>query len=108
VPVRAVVGSLDPLKRTVDPLRGRLARLEVVEIAGADHMNALGQPEFLQAVEEFLARKPEPGKAAPSGSAKHRAQSADAGPFRFAARPTSPLCALRSEPERSDKRPDHR
>lgn len=60
VPVLAVVGSRDPLKRTVAPLRGRLARLEVVEIAGADHMTAPAQPAFLQAVEAFLARQPEP------------------------------------------------
>jgi pimeloyl-ACP methyl ester carboxylesterase len=108
VPVLAVVGSLDPLKRTVEPLRGRLARLEIREIVGANHMNTPAQPAFLQAVEEFLARKPEPGEAAPSGSAKHKAPMPGLSGSPLGQLPRFVLCALRSEPERSDKRPDHR
>jgi pimeloyl-ACP methyl ester carboxylesterase len=75
VPVLALVGADDPLKKGVDALRGRLNDLKVVVIPGADHMTAFTRAEFLQALRSFL-REHRPGDkgkregAAPAGSSR--------------------------------------
>ncbi|MEX0714721.1 MAG: alpha/beta hydrolase [Pirellulales bacterium] len=56
VPTLAIVGESDPLKITVDELVGVMSNLETVVLAGADHMDAFAQPEFVHSLKSFLAR----------------------------------------------------
>jgi len=55
VPVLAIVGSQDPLRKNLDELQGRLCGLEkIVVIRGADHISAPAEPEFVSGLEKFL------------------------------------------------------
>jgi pimeloyl-ACP methyl ester carboxylesterase len=54
VPVLALIGSLDPLKRDVDALSSRLAGMNTVVIDGANHMTAVSRPEFATELLNFL------------------------------------------------------
>jgi pimeloyl-ACP methyl ester carboxylesterase len=54
VPALALVGENDPARRDVETLQGRMANLKVVVIPAADHGTALGRPEFLRSLQEFL------------------------------------------------------
>jgi pimeloyl-ACP methyl ester carboxylesterase len=54
LPVLAVVGERDPIKAEVDSLVGVLGNVKLVVILGANHMNAPGRPEFLDALKTFL------------------------------------------------------
>jgi pimeloyl-ACP methyl ester carboxylesterase len=54
VPVLALVGEIDPLKKGVDDLQDRMANLRVVVIGGADHVTAFARPEFVKELKEFL------------------------------------------------------
>lgn len=55
VPVDVVVGDRDPVRRLyVDPLRTIRPDWPVVLIAGAGHLNCVGKPQFLNAVERWL------------------------------------------------------
>jgi pimeloyl-ACP methyl ester carboxylesterase len=60
VPTLVIVGSLDPLKRTVDPMKAKLPDLEVVEIKDADHITAFTNPLFIKSLKEFLAKHKQP------------------------------------------------
>jgi pimeloyl-ACP methyl ester carboxylesterase len=53
VPVLALIGKDDPLKKGVDDVQGRLAGLKVVVVPG-DHITAFVQPEFVRALRAFL------------------------------------------------------
>jgi pimeloyl-ACP methyl ester carboxylesterase len=55
VPVLAVVGELDPLKKGVDAMDGVLSNLTVVIVKGGDHMSTIRNPLFEQSIEDFLA-----------------------------------------------------
>jgi pimeloyl-ACP methyl ester carboxylesterase len=55
VPTLAMVGDQDPLKDTVDALRGKLPNYRTVVIEGADHLNAFARPEFSRTLRTFLA-----------------------------------------------------
>jgi pimeloyl-ACP methyl ester carboxylesterase len=68
VPVLAIVGADDPLKKGVDELRGRLAGLKVVVIPNADHLTAFVRPEFLHALTAFLQEHRTGRLRAPSAS----------------------------------------
>jgi pimeloyl-ACP methyl ester carboxylesterase len=57
VPTLALVGANDPLKKGVDALEGHMSNLKVVVIPDADHITAVGRPEFISALGTFLARK---------------------------------------------------
>jgi pimeloyl-ACP methyl ester carboxylesterase len=75
VPVLALIGADDPLKKGVDELRGRLADLKEVVIPGADHITAYTRAEFVQALRSFLEAhrtggKKNRGAAAPAGSSR--------------------------------------
>jgi len=72
IPILAVVGDKDPLKKGVDNMKGKAADLQVVEIKGADHMTAFGRPEFINSVKDFLAKHSQSrnGKKAESEPAK--------------------------------------
>jgi pimeloyl-ACP methyl ester carboxylesterase len=54
VPTLALIGEVDPLKKGVDDLEGKLANLKVVVIKEADHITAFAQPEFSKALTDFL------------------------------------------------------
>ncbi|MDZ4818027.1 MAG: alpha/beta hydrolase [Planctomycetota bacterium] len=56
VPVLALIGSLDPLKREVDALSSRLAGMNTVVIEGANHMTAISRPEFATELLNFLEK----------------------------------------------------
>jgi pimeloyl-ACP methyl ester carboxylesterase len=53
-PVLALVGALDPNKSEVDRLEPILPHLKVVVIRGANHLNAMANPEFLNSLKSFL------------------------------------------------------
>jgi len=58
VPTLALIGKIDPLKKGVDELKGRLSNLQIVVIEGADHMTAFSSPEFVKELKEFLGKHP--------------------------------------------------
>ena len=55
VPTLALVGDIDPLKKSVDDLKGRMAHLQIKVIEGGDHLTAFVKPEFLADLRKFLA-----------------------------------------------------
>jgi pimeloyl-ACP methyl ester carboxylesterase len=56
VPTLVMVGTLDPAKVGVDRMKEKLPNLNVVEIAGADHMTTFTSLEFNEALKAFLAK----------------------------------------------------
>jgi pimeloyl-ACP methyl ester carboxylesterase len=77
VPVLALVGDRDPLKKHVDDMVGRLPHLKVVVIAGGTHVDACFRPEFLRSLKEFLGQqtvgeKGGKGAAIPAPAASRR------------------------------------
>lgn len=60
-PMLALIGDKDPLKKGVDAMKGKTPDLQIVEIKGADHMNAFGRPEFINSLKEFLAKHSQNG-----------------------------------------------
>jgi pimeloyl-ACP methyl ester carboxylesterase len=69
VPTLALIGEIDPLKKGVDELQGRMANLKVVVIGGADHITAFARPEFLQELRDFLAKHRRQAKEPAAASA---------------------------------------
>ena len=55
VPVLAIVGDRDPLKKGVDAMEGVMKNLTVVIVKGGDHMSTFRSALFEHAVEDFLA-----------------------------------------------------
>jgi pimeloyl-ACP methyl ester carboxylesterase len=68
VPALALIGELDPLKKGVDDLKGRMPNLRLVVIAGADHMTAFTRPEFIQELKAFLDKHRQREKERDRGS----------------------------------------
>jgi pimeloyl-ACP methyl ester carboxylesterase len=62
VPTLALIGEIDPLKKGVDDLEGRLANFRAVVIDGADHMTAFARPEFIKELKGFLDEHRRRGK----------------------------------------------
>ncbi len=58
VPVLALYGSKDSEQviQDIHKLEKRLARVQVVVVEGATHLNAPGRPEFLKSLQSFLAQ----------------------------------------------------
>jgi pimeloyl-ACP methyl ester carboxylesterase len=54
-----IVGTLDPAKKRFEELKAALPRMKLVLIEGAPHISAPARPEFIKAVEEFLAGHPD-------------------------------------------------
>ena len=54
VPTLALVGDQDALVRDVRAMKAVMANLEVVELAGANHLTAQGHPGFLERLLAFL------------------------------------------------------
>jgi pimeloyl-ACP methyl ester carboxylesterase len=55
VPTLALCGTKDPLIEGVYALDGVMANLDIIPIYGADHMNAMGMPQFITTLEAWLA-----------------------------------------------------
>lgn len=55
VPVLAVVGDVDPNRSDAEKLASITRNAKLVLIPAANHMNAVGKPEFLEALKSFLA-----------------------------------------------------
>ncbi len=55
VPVLAVCGEVDPLRKGVNAMEGVAKNLTVVIVKGGDHMSTLRSPTFAKAIEDFLA-----------------------------------------------------
>jgi pimeloyl-ACP methyl ester carboxylesterase len=55
VPVLAVCGEVDPLKKGVDAMDGVAKNLTVVIVKGGDHMSTIRSPIFEQSIEDFIA-----------------------------------------------------
>jgi pimeloyl-ACP methyl ester carboxylesterase len=54
VPILAVIGDRDPLKKGVDAMEGVAKNLTVVVVKGGDHISTMRSPIFAKAVEDFL------------------------------------------------------
>jgi pimeloyl-ACP methyl ester carboxylesterase len=55
VPVLAIVGELDPLKKGVDAMEGVAKNVTFVVVKGGDHISSMRSPVFEKTVEDFLA-----------------------------------------------------
>lgn len=69
VPTLGIVGTNDPYLREFQQLKAVMPKLQLVTVAGASHGTAPATPEFIRALEVFLAEHPSP----------RRKQSIDAG-----------------------------
>jgi len=54
VPTLAITGALDPERSNHERMQGVVQDLTLVVIEGADHMAALGHPEFQEAISRFV------------------------------------------------------
>ncbi len=68
VPTQAVIGDLDPLKRGVDELNGRMSNLKIVVIKNGDHMNTFFHPEFVKSLQTFVAEHGQKAKVPATAS----------------------------------------
>jgi pimeloyl-ACP methyl ester carboxylesterase len=68
VPVLAIIGADDPLKKGVDAVKGELSELRVVVIPGADHITTFMRPQFVQSLLAFLEKHGVGGKGKGSGA----------------------------------------
>jgi pimeloyl-ACP methyl ester carboxylesterase len=55
VPVLAICGDRDPLKKGVDAMDGVMSNLKVVIVKGGDHMSTFRSTLFQQSLDDFLA-----------------------------------------------------
>jgi pimeloyl-ACP methyl ester carboxylesterase len=62
VPTLALIGADDPLRDGVDQLKKLLPMAKIVVIDKADHMSAMGSPEFIRGLRQFLADNSQPAK----------------------------------------------
>lgn len=58
VPTLSIVGSIDPLRDGVDAMCGVMANHEALYIEGGNHLTTIGRPEFIDALQAFLAKHP--------------------------------------------------
>lgn len=58
VPVLGVVGSNDPYLRDFQQLKSMMPQMQLVVVDGASHVQTPGRPEFVAALEAFLAAHP--------------------------------------------------
>jgi pimeloyl-ACP methyl ester carboxylesterase len=56
VPVQGVVGDRDPLKQSLEDLKGTLTGLQIVIVPDGNHMDTFRKPAFVEALKEFLAK----------------------------------------------------
>jgi pimeloyl-ACP methyl ester carboxylesterase len=55
LPICSIVGTRDPLIRSVRAMQGKVADHQVTFIEGADHLGAAAHPELLDVLRQFLA-----------------------------------------------------
>jgi pimeloyl-ACP methyl ester carboxylesterase len=55
VPVLAIIGEKDPLKKGVDAMIGVFANVKVIVVKNGDHMSTFQSPKFKEALNEFLS-----------------------------------------------------
>lgn len=55
VPTLAIVGTVDPYLEAVTAVKSAMPSLKLVTIPDANHLSALSRPEFVQALQGFLA-----------------------------------------------------
>jgi pimeloyl-ACP methyl ester carboxylesterase len=72
VPALALIGEIDPLKRGVDDLKGKMRNLKVVVIDGGDHISTFVKPEFIDQLKKFLAQNSQPVKVKPGAAVPPR------------------------------------
>ncbi len=73
VPVLALIGEMDPIKKSVDDLKDRMANLQIVVIGGTDHMTAFVSPKFVKSLGAFLdehSRRAKVKEKVPAGAGK--------------------------------------
>ena len=71
VPVLALIGMNDPLKKNVEDIKDRLANLQVVVIDGGDHLTAFTRPKFIKSLSRFLdEHRQKKKKKVPAGAGK--------------------------------------
>jgi pimeloyl-ACP methyl ester carboxylesterase len=58
VPTLGIVGTADPYMKDFNELKRVMPQMKLLLIEGASHVNATRRPEFVKAVEEFLAVHP--------------------------------------------------
>jgi pimeloyl-ACP methyl ester carboxylesterase len=56
LPVLGLVGDRDPLKSSLEELKGVLTGLQIVTVPEGDHMNTFQKPVFVQDLKAFLAK----------------------------------------------------
>jgi pimeloyl-ACP methyl ester carboxylesterase len=56
IPVLGLVGDRDPLKASLEELKGVLAGLQIVVVPEGDHRDTFTKPAFVQALKEFLGK----------------------------------------------------
>jgi pimeloyl-ACP methyl ester carboxylesterase len=69
LPILVLIGENDSLKKSVDELEGKTAKLEIVVLKGADHMTAMARPEFVKGLQEFLRKHASEAKSEKQGAA---------------------------------------
>jgi pimeloyl-ACP methyl ester carboxylesterase len=74
VSVLVLIGELDPLKKGVDALEGRLTNYHVVVIKDADHMDAMRKEQFISELKSFLAANAANAPAADANGAANGAK----------------------------------
>jgi len=79
VPTLVLLGELDPLKKGVDALEGRLSNYQVVVISGADHMDAPSKEQFKSELKSFLAAHGANGKATNTNGASTNGDASEDG-----------------------------
>ncbi len=62
VPTQAIIGAIDPLKQSLDPMVGVMSNLNVIVIPEADHMTAFGKLEFRDGLRGFIEQHRIPAK----------------------------------------------
>jgi len=60
VPMLTIVGSIDPLAEQAGPMAEIAHSHSIVWVEGADHASCIRRPEYLTALQEFLANPPAP------------------------------------------------
>jgi pimeloyl-ACP methyl ester carboxylesterase len=69
VPTLGLVGSIDVgALAGAEDLKQHMANYDLVVIEGADHMNAVGRPQFIKSLKQFLAKHSQKRKNEKSGT----------------------------------------
>jgi pimeloyl-ACP methyl ester carboxylesterase len=56
VPALALIGEVDPLKKSVDAIKDRMTHLQIVVIDKGDHVSAFADKQFIRGLRKFLEK----------------------------------------------------